>query len=170
MDLADKVRTIEDFPKPGIKFKDITTLLSDSNAFQVAINRFVERYQEYDLDVVVGIESRGFLVGTPLALELGKGFVPARKEGKLPAQTVQAEYDLEYGTNTLELHVDAINPGDQVLIIDDLLATGGTAKAVTEMVEELGGEVVELAFLIELIGLDRDNILEDYPVYSVIKE
>ncbi|ADL12257.1 adenine phosphoribosyltransferase [Acetohalobium arabaticum] len=170
MDLTDKIRVIEDFPEEGIKFKDITTLLKDIEAYQAAIDQFVDRYQDCDIDVVVGIESRGFLVGAPLALELGKSFVPARKEGKLPAEVVRAEYDLEYGTSILELHCDAIDPGDKVLIVDDLLATGGTVEAAVSLVEELGGEVVELAFLIELSFLEGRDELTDHDIYSVIIE
>lgn len=170
MDLTDKIRVIEDFPEEGIKFKDITTLLKDIEAYQAAIDQFVDRYQDSDIDVVVGIESRGFLVGAPLALELGKSFVPARKEGKLPAEVVRAEYDLEYGTSILELHCDAIDPGDKVLIVDDLLATGGTVEAAANLVEELGGEIVELAFLIELSFLEGREGLTDHDIYSVIIE
>ncbi|MBM7623223.1 adenine phosphoribosyltransferase [Sporohalobacter salinus] len=170
MDLTDKIRVIEDFPKEGIEFKDITTLLKDIEAYQHAIDQFVERYQDCDIDRIIGIESRGFLIGAPLALELGISFVPARKEGKLPAEVVQAEYDLEYGTSTLELHCDAIEKGDEVLIVDDLLATGGTVKAATELVERLDGEVVELAFLLELSFLEGRDELTDYDIYSVIIE
>lgn len=170
MNLKDKIRVIEDFPEEGIEFQDITTLLKDIDAYQYAIDQFVERYQDCDIDVIVGIESRGFLVGAPLALELGISFVPARKEGKLPAEIVQADYDLEYGTSTLELHCDAIDKGDRVLIIDDLLATGGTVKAAAELVEELEGDIVELAFLIELSFLKGRDELTGYDIYSEIIE
>jgi adenine phosphoribosyltransferase len=170
MNLKEKIRTIEDFPKEGIKFKDITTLLKDPEAFNYAIQQFVEHYQDVEVDVIVGVESRGFLVGAPLALELEKSFVLARKEGKLPAEVIEAEYDLEYGSNMLEMHKDAIEKGQKVLIIDDLLATGGTVKATVELVEELGGEVIGLAFLLELSFLEGREKLEDYDIYSVIVE
>jgi adenine phosphoribosyltransferase len=170
MNLKEKIRTIEDFPKEGIKFKDITTLLKDPEAFNYAIQQFVEHYQDVEVDVIVGVESRGFLVGAPLALELEKSFVLSRKEGKLPAEVIESEYDLEYGSNMLEMHKDAIEKGQKVLIIDDLLATGGTVKATVELVEELGGEVIGLAFLLELSFLEGREKLEDYDIYSVIVE
>ncbi|SJZ72422.1 adenine phosphoribosyltransferase [Selenihalanaerobacter shriftii] len=170
MNLEEKIRTIKDFPKEGIEFKDITTLLKDPEAYQATIQKFVERYQDQEIDVVVGIEARGFLVGAPLALELGKSFVPARKEGKLPAEVVRAEYDLEYGSNILEIHKDALEEGQKVLIIDDLLATGGTVKATADLIQEIGGEIVELAFLLELGFLGGRDQLVDYDIYSIIIE
>ncbi|MCK8815976.1 adenine phosphoribosyltransferase [Natroniella sulfidigena] len=168
MNLTDKIRTIPDFPKEGVQFKDITTLLKDPAAYQEAINQLAERYQEDEIDYVIGIEARGFLVGAPLALELDKGFIPVRKEGKLPGDIIKMEYDLEYGSNILELHKDAIETGDKILVVDDLLATGGTVKATLELVEELGGEIVEVAFLMELADLDGRAKLEDYEVFSLI--
>ena len=170
MNLSDKIRTIHDFPKEGIAFKDITTLLKEPKAYQEAIDRIAERYEDQDIDLVLGIEARGFLIGAPLALKLNKGFVPVRKEGKLPGEIVKTEYDLEYGRNTLELHKDAIEKGDKILIVDDLLATGGTVKATVDLVEELGGEIVEIAFLMELGFLDGRDKLTDYEVFSLITD
>ncbi|WP_027339704.1 adenine phosphoribosyltransferase [Halonatronum saccharophilum] len=170
MNLADKIRTIPDFPKEGIAFKDITTLLKDPSAYQEAIDRIAERYEDKDIDLILGVEARGFLIGAPLALKLNKGFVPVRKEGKLPGDIVKTEYDLEYGSNTLELHKDAIEKGDKVLIVDDLLATGGTVKATIDLVEELGGEIVEVAFLMELGFLDGREVIGDYEVFSLITD
>ncbi|WP_018247740.1 adenine phosphoribosyltransferase [Orenia marismortui] len=168
MNLSDKIRTIPDFPKEGIAFKDITTLLKDPNAYEEAIDQIAERYKDKDIDLVLGVEARGFLIGAPLALKLNKGFVPVRKEGKLPGEILKTEYDLEYGSNILEIHKDAIEKGDKVLIVDDLLATGGTVKATADLVEELGGEIVEIAFLMELGFLDGREKLTDYEVFSLI--
>ncbi|MCK8827561.1 adenine phosphoribosyltransferase [Natroniella acetigena] len=168
MNLADKIRTIPDFPKEGIQFKDITTLLKDPESYQEAINQLAQRYQETEIDYVVGIEARGFLVGAPLALELNKGFIPVRKQGKLPGEIIKTEYDLEYGSNTLELHKDAIETGDKILVVDDLLATGGTVKATLDLIEELGGKIAEVAFLMELADLDGREKLKDYEVFSLI--
>ena len=170
MNLADKIRTISDFPKEGIQFKDITTLLKDADAFQEAIDRIAERYEEEDIDLIVGIEARGFLVGAPLAIKMNKGFVPVRKEGKLPGDKVVKEYDLEYGSSVLEMHSDAIEEGQKVLIVDDLLATGGTVNATVEMVEEIGGDIVEVAFLMELDFLNGRDKLEGQDVFSLIIE
>ncbi|GAB6138289.1 adenine phosphoribosyltransferase [Halanaerobaculum tunisiense] len=170
MNLADKIRTISDFPEDGVEFKDITTLLKDADAYQEAIERIASRYQEEEIDLVIGIEARGFLIGAPLALEMNKGFVPVRKPGKLPGDLVRKEYDLEYGSNTLELHRDSINEGQNVLIVDDLLATGGTVGATAELVEELGGNIVEIAFLMELEFLNGREQIEDYDVFSLLKE
>ena len=170
MNLADKIRTISDFPKEGIQFKDITTLLKDADAFQEAIDRIAERYEEEDIDLIVGIEARGFLVGAPLAIKMNKGFVPVRKEGKLPGDKVVKEYDLEYGSSVLEMHKDAIEEGQKVLIVDDLLATGGTVNATVEMVEEIGGDIVEVAFLMELDFLNGRDKLEGQDVFSLIIE
>ncbi|KXS44189.1 MULTISPECIES: adenine phosphoribosyltransferase [unclassified Candidatus Frackibacter] len=170
MDLNEKIRVIKDFPEEGIEFKDITTLLKDPEAYQYAIQQFVEQYKDMEIDVIVGIEARGFLVGAPLALELDKSFVPARKEGKLPAEVARAEYDLEYGSNVLEIHRDAVEEGQKVLIIDDLLATGGTVKATAELIEEIGGEVVGLGFLLELSFLKGREKLQDYDLYTIIRE
>mgnify|MGYP006268793199 FL=1 len=170
MNLADKIRTISDFPKEGIEFKDITTLLKDADAFQEAIDKIAKRYENEDIDLVVGIEARGFLIGAPLAIAMNKGFVPVRKEGKLPGDKVVKEYDLEYGSSVLEMHKDAIDEGQKVLIVDDLLATGGTVNATVEMVEEIGGDIVEVAFLMELGFLNGRERLDGQDVFSLIIE
>ncbi len=169
MDLAEKIRNIPDFPVKGILFRDITTLLMDPDAFQEAIDALLDRYIDEDIDLVAAIESRGFIFGAPLAYELAAGFVPIRKLGKLPADKISASYTLEYGTNTLEMHTDAIEPGQRVLLVDDLIATGGSAKAATELIEELGGKVVGIVFLIELEDLRGVDKLEGYDVFSLIK-
>ena len=168
MDLAQHIRNVPDFPIEGIQFKDITTLLKDPVPFSASIEALLEHYSEEAIDVVVGVESRGFIWGAILAYELGVGFVPVRKPGKLPAETVRAEYTLEYGTNALEMHRDAIQPGQKALVIDDLLATGGTAKATCELVEQVGGEVVGIAFLIELTFLNGRAKLTDYDVLALV--
>ena len=170
MNLTDKIRTISDFPEEGIEFKDITTLLKDADAYQEAINKLAERYRDEDIDAVIGIEARGFLIGAPLALELNKGFVPVRKEGKLPGAKLRKEYDLEYGSSVLEMHEDSIYEGEKVLIVDDLLATGGTVGATVEMVEEAGGDIVEVSFLMELEFLNGRDQLEGQDVFSLIIE
>jgi adenine phosphoribosyltransferase len=169
MKLEDKIRDGPDFPKEGIIFKDITTLLKDASAFKQAIDELAAQYQDKWVDVVVAMESRGFIFAAPLAYKLGIGFVPARKPGKLPAETVSAQYSLEYGVDAIEMHKDAIVPGQRVLIVDDLLATGGTAAATVELVEKLGGEVVGVAFLIELTFLNGRQRLTDYPISSLIQ-
>lgn len=169
MDLSEKIRNVPDFPQPGIQFKDITTLLKDGKAFRVAIDRLVETYKDTPVDVVIGPEARGFVVGAPVAYVLGAGFVPIRKPGKLPAETISYGYTLEYGKNSLEIHKDAIEPGNKVLIVDDLLATGGTTMATIKMVEQLGGEIVGLAFLIELSFLNGRKVLEGYDITSLVK-
>ena len=164
------IRDIPDFPKKGILFKDITTLLADGKEFQHAIDLLAERYKDKGIDRVVAVEARGFILGAPLAYKLGAGFVPVRKKGKLPhPEKLSASYALEYGTDTLEMHKDSLIKGHKVLVVDDLLATGGTVGAVTRMIGELGGEVVELAFLIELEFLKGADKLKDYPVFSLIK-
>src|SRR6266498_1685008 len=147
MNLTELIRDIPDFPVPGILFRDITTLLKEGPAFVQVIDQLCDRLEGLQVDKVVAIESRGFIFGAPIAYKLGVGFVPARKLGKLPADTISAEYDLEYGTNTVEMHRDAIGKGENVVIVDDLLATGGTTRASVDLVEQLGGEIVELAFL-----------------------
>lgn len=167
--LDDFIRTVKDFPKPGIGFKDITTLLKDANAFAQAIDELESFCKGKSIQKVVGTESRGFIFGAPLALRLGAGFVPARKPKKLPAQTVREEYALEYGTDALEMHVDAINKGENVIIIDDLLATGGTAAATARLVEKLGGKIAGIAFLIELEFLQGRKKLAGYDVFSLIR-
>ena len=165
---AEKIRDVPDFPQPGILFKDITTLLKDGAAFRQVIDALHERCRDRGATKVVGIESRGFIFAAPLAYRLGVGFVPARKLGRLPAETVRVEYTLEYGTNTVEMHRDAIAPGERVLIVDDLLATGGTVRGTIELVERLGGEVVGLAFLVELDFLKGRDRLKGRRVTSVI--
>jgi adenine phosphoribosyltransferase len=168
MDLAQYIRNVPDFPVEGIQFKDITTLLQDPVAFQESVKAMLERYADYEVDAVVAVESRGFIWGAILAHEWGVGFVPVRKPGKLPAETIRAEYTLEYGTNALEMHRDGIRSGQKVLVVDDLLATGGTAKATCELVEQLGGEVVGVAFLIELTFLPGRQQLSGYDVWALI--
>jgi adenine phosphoribosyltransferase len=169
MDLKEKIRVIEDFPKPGISFKDITTLLKDPEALKETVDQMIALVKDKKIDVVVGPEARGFLLATPIAYALGVGFVPVRKPGKLPAETIRYEYELEYGKDCLEIHKDAIKPGQKVLIVDDLLATGGTIQAVAKLVEQLGGEVVALNFIIELTGLNGREKLKEYEVNSVVK-
>lgn len=168
MDLKSKIRVVENFPKEGISFKDITTLLEDGDAYSVAIEKCLEEVKDVAFDLIVGPEARGFLMGAPMAVVSKKGFVPIRKPGKLPYETVKHEYQLEYGSDTLEIHKDAIKPGQRVLIADDLLATGGTAKAACELIEKLGGVVAGLVFLVELDFLNGREILKDYNVYSVL--
>ena len=169
MDLASMIRDVPDFPKKGIIFKDITTLLINPDALRTTIHEMLTYCEGKKIDVVVGIESRGFIFGALLAYKLGCGFVPVRKPGKLPAETISESYTLEYGTNTLDIHLDAIQKGQQVLIVDDLLATGGTAAATCRLVEQLGGEVVGLAFIVELLFLKGIDALSNYDVFSVIK-
>lgn len=161
MDLKNSIRTIEDYPKEGISFKDITTLLKDKEAFKKAIDTMIANIKKYDvkIDYIVGIEARGLLLGSAVAYGLGVGFVPARKPGKLPSKVVKCDYDLEYGSTSIEIHEDAISKGDNVIIVDDLLATGGTAQAVEKIVEMLGANVVGFEFLIELEFLDGRNKL-----------
>ncbi|MBN1544138.1 adenine phosphoribosyltransferase, partial [Candidatus Woesearchaeota archaeon] len=148
--IKSKIRTIPHFPKQGIMFRDITTLLKDAQGFRKVIDEFVQRYTGVPIDVIVGLEARGFILGGAIAHQLGKGFVPVRKAGKLPGKTMQHEYTLEYGTDKIEMHIDAIEKGSKVLIVDDLLATGGTALAAAALVEKLGGRVVEMAFIVDL--------------------
>lgn len=167
-ELADLLRDIPDFPKPGIVFKDITTLLRDPSGLRRAIDHFADRYSDRGLSAVVGVESRGFIFGAALADRLGVGFVPVRKPGKLPAETLREEYSLEYGTDALEIHRDALSPGDRVVIIDDLLATGGTLAATVRLVQALHAEVEEVAVLIELAFLPGRKNLSGVPVHSVI--
>jgi adenine phosphoribosyltransferase len=169
MNLVEKIRIIEDFPKKGISFKDVTTLLKDGEAFKYAVDKMIEYAKDKNIDLVVGPEARGFVFGTPVAYGLGVGFVPVRKPGKLPADTLKYEYDLEYGSDCLEIHKDAIKPGQRVLIVDDLLATGGTIASVANLVEQLGGEVAGMCFLIELTGLNGREKLGKYNVESLIK-
>jgi adenine phosphoribosyltransferase len=167
--LRAKIREIPDFPKPGILFYDITTLLKDAAAFKEAVDAMIEPYRDEKIDVVVGMESRGFIFSAPMAYQLRAGLVPVRKLGKLPAETITVEYALEYGSNTLEIHRDSIQSGQRVLIVDDLLATGGTVRGTIELVERLKGEVVGLAFLVELDFLKGRERLEGRRVTSVIQ-
>lgn len=169
MELARLIRTIPDFPVKGILFRDITTLIRDGEAFQEAIDTMVEHYIDVDIDVVAAIEARGWIFGAPLAYELGAGFVPIRKPSKLPGEKLSLSYSLEYGANTLEVHRDAIAPGTKVLIVDDLLATGGSSRAAADLVEKLGGEVVGLAFLVELTDLKGRDRLKSYDVFTMVQ-
>jgi len=168
MDLKKTIRSIPDFPKPGIMFRDITPLLGDPAAFKESVRLMAAPYKKGDVDVVIGAESRGFIFAAGIALALGAGFVPIRKKGKLPAKTASATYDLEYGTDTLEMHLDAVSPGTRVLMVDDLLATGGTMAACCEMVEKAGGRIVGVEFLIELSFLKGRAKLSKYPVRTQI--
>ena len=168
-DLASRIRDVPNFPKKGIVFKDITTLLRDAGAFREAVDTMAAQVRDLKVDAVVGMESRGFIFAAPLAYLLGAGFVPVRKLGSLPAATISVEYELEYGSNTLEIHVDALQPGQRVLIVDDLLATGGTVAATIELVEQLGASVEATAFLIELLFLNGRSRLEGRRVTSLIQ-
>lgn len=169
MNLYSKIREIPDFPQPGILFRDITPLLADGPAYQQAIGQLAEFAKACDAQVIVGPEARGYVVGAPLAYALGLGFIPVRKKGKLPSKTVAVEYDLEYGKDTLEVHADAILPGQRVVVADDLLATGGTMFATIDLVQKLGGQVVGAAFLIELMSLDGRLKLADIPIKTLMQ-
>lgn len=168
MDIKNKIRVIEGFPKEGISFKDVTTLLQDKEAFTYTIDKFKEYLKDKNIDIIVGPEARGFIFGAPLAYAIGAGFVPVRKKGKLPADTISVSYDLEYGSDALEIHKDAIKPGQRVAIVDDLLATGGTIGSVAKLVELVGGEVVSVDFVIELTDLKGRDKLKNYDVMSLI--
>ena len=168
MDLNKFIADVPDFPKPGIMFKDITPLMASGEAFKYATDQFVAFAKAQGADIIVGPEARGFIFGCPIASEMGIGFIPVRKPGKLPRETVEQEYSLEYGTNVLSMHKDAIQPGQRVLIVDDLLATGGTMKATIDLVERLGGKVVGLAFLIELGFLEGRKLIQGYPIKSLL--
>lgn len=167
-ELRDYVTSIPDFPQKGIIFRDITTIMSDADGLKLAIDGLVDMMEGLDFDLVVGSESRGFIFGTPVAYAMGKGFILVRKKGKLPRETISEEYDLEYGTATLEMHRDAIKPGQRVVIIDDLIATGGTTEAIVKMVEREGGKVVKIGFVMELAGLKGRDKLKGYDVESLI--
>lgn len=167
--IKQKIRTIPHFPKKGIMFRDITTLLKDSEGFSRMVNLFFERYKDRKIDVVAGIESRGFILGAALAHRLGIGFVPIRKAGKLPAETVSQEYQLEYGKDKIEVHVDAIEPGQNVLLVDDLIASGGTARAACELIEKLGGKIAECAFIVDLPELKGKEKLYPRNVYCMVE-
>ncbi len=166
--VEDFVRSIPDFPEPGIIFRDITTILQDSEGLHLAIDQLIAMLDGVDFDVIVGPESRGFIFGVPVAYMLHKGFVPVRKKGKLPCETISAEYDLEYGSAVIEMHKDSIKPGQKVVIVDDLIATGGTIEAITSLVEQLGGEVVKICFVMELKGLKGRERLKKYDVKTLI--
>lgn len=168
-DLRARIREIPDFPKPGILFYDITTMLKDADAFRESIQLLTEPFANEGVEIVVGMESRGFIFSAPMALQLDAGFVPVRKLGKLPAETVSVEYSLEYGTNTLEVHKDALRAGQKVLIVDDLLATGGTVHGTIELIERLKGQVVGLAFLVELLALKGRDRLEGHRIHSIVQ-
>ncbi|MEL1135099.1 adenine phosphoribosyltransferase [Desulfitobacterium sp. THU1] len=168
VDFDQYIRVIEDFPKPGISFKDITTLLKDGEAYRAAIDAIVEQVKGYQPDLIVGPEARGFLLGAPVAYALGIGFVPVRKPGKLPGQTVSETYELEYGCDTLEVHADALRAGQRVAIVDDLLATGGTTSATARLIEKTGAQVVSMGFLIELGFLEGRKKLQGYDIFSLL--
>lgn len=167
-ELRDYVTEIQDFPKPGVLFRDVTTIISDPEGLKMAIDGLARMMEGLDFDLVVGSESRGFIFGTPVAYALGKGFVLVRKKGKLPRETISQSYDLEYGTATLEMHKDAIRPGQRVVIVDDLIATGGTTEAIVKMVEREGGVVVKIGFVMELAGFRGRDRFKDYEVESLI--
>lgn len=168
-DLEDYVRTIPDFPEEGVMFRDITTILQDKDGLRLAIDKMQDLIKDLDFDLIVGPESRGFIFGVPLAYNLHKPFIPVRKEGKLPGDTISIDYELEYGKATIEIHKDAIKPGQKVVLVDDLIATGGTIEAITKLVESLGGEIIKVIFLMELEGLSGRDKLEGYDVEAVIK-
>jgi len=169
MNLKERIRVIENFPKEGISFKDITTLISDGEALKEAIDQFVMHLKDKKIDLIVGPEARGFIFGVPVAYVLGVGFIPVRKPGKLPGEIISVNYGLEYGEDQLQIHKDAIKPGQRVAIVDDLLATGGTVEGVAKLIEEAGGEVVALDFLIELTELNGKDKLKGYEVLSLVK-
>ena len=169
MDLKSKIRVIEDYPKEGISFKDITTLLKEKEAFKQCLDELEDSLKSVEFDYIAGIESRGLIFGAPLADRLNKGFIPIRKPGKLPGEIESISYDLEYGSNKLEMHKDALKKGDKVVIMDDLIATGGSAKAAAKLVEAVGGEISSFLFLIELTDLKGRDYLKDYEVISLIK-
>ncbi|MBU5485540.1 adenine phosphoribosyltransferase [Clostridium sp. MSJ-11] len=169
MNLKEKIRVIEGFPKEGISFKDVTTLLKDSEALRFTIDSMIDSLKDKNIDVIVAPEARGFLFGVTLAYTLGIGFVPVRKKGKLPCETISSTYELEYGSDVLEMHKDAIKPGQRVAIVDDLLATGGTIESVAKMVEGLGGEVASINFVIELTDLNGRDKLKKYNTESLIQ-
>ncbi|WP_342543414.1 adenine phosphoribosyltransferase [Paenisporosarcina sp. FSL H8-0542] len=169
MDLKQYVTIVEDWPKPGIRFKDISTIMDNGEAYKYATDQIVEYAKEKNIDMIVGPEARGFIIGCPVAYAMGKGFAPVRKEGKLPREVIRAEYDLEYGTNVLTMHKDAIKPGQRVMICDDLLATGGTVEATIKLIEQMGGVVAGCAFLIELTYLDGREKLKGYDICTLMQ-
>ncbi|MFA4992613.1 MAG: adenine phosphoribosyltransferase [Candidatus Omnitrophota bacterium] len=167
--LEKSIRSIPDFPKAGILFRDVTTLIQDKAAFKKSIDLLAKKYKGKKIDKIVGVEARGFIFGAAVAHKIGAGFVPVRKKGKLPYKTISTTYELEYGTDTLEIHKDAISNNEKVLIIDDLLATGGTVKAVVDLIKQLHGKIVGIGFVIELVDLHGRDKLKNYPVYSLVK-
>ena len=167
--LEKSIRNIPDFPKPGILFRDVTTLIQDKAAFKKSVDLLAKKYKNLKIDKVVGVEARGFIFGAAVAYKIGAGFVPVRKKGKLPHETISTTYELEYGTDTLEIHKDAVTPGEKVLIIDDLLATGGTVEAVIQLVKQLGGKIGGIGFVIELVDLNGKDKFKEYPIYSLVK-
>jgi adenine phosphoribosyltransferase len=169
LDLKEKIRSIPDFPKKGIVFRDITPLISDGSAFRQAVDEMAKKYEGMQIDTILGAEARGFIFGAALAYKLGCGFIPVRKPGKLPYKTCKVSYDLEYGSNTVEMHTDAVKAGDNILIVDDLVATGGTARAQAKLVKDCGGKVAGFCFLVELEFLNPRKLLEGYDVFSLIK-
>jgi len=170
INLKKMIRDIPDFPVEGIIFKDITTLLMDAEALQQAIRELAAHYRDLDFDYIAGIESRGFIIGAPVAFELKKGFIPIRKPGKLPAETISISYQLEYGTGQLDMHKDALQPGNRVVLIDDLLATGGTIEAAIGLIKKMGGEVVGIGFLLELLFLKGRERLQDYDLFALLQD
>ena len=166
--VEDYVRSIPDFPEPGIIFRDVTSILQDADGLQLAIDSIQEKLKDVDVDVIAGTESRGFIFGVPVAYNLHKPFVPIRKKGKLPCETISQDYDLEYGSATIEMHKDSIKPGQKVVLIDDLIATGGTTEAIIKLIEGLGGKVVKICFVMELAGLKGRELLKGYDVDSAI--
>ena len=167
--IEEYVRTIPDFPEPGIMFRDVTSVLQDPDGLKLSIDSMIKLLDGVDFDIIAGAESRGFIFGMPIAYALGKAFIPVRKKGKLPLETIEESYDLEYGSATIEMHKDSIKPGQKVVIIDDLIATGGTVEACAKMIERLGGEVTRIVFLMELAGLKGREKLAKYDVKSVIR-
>ena len=163
------IRTIPDFPKQGIDFRDLTTLFLHAEGFERVVSTMAERHAQKPIDMIVGVESRGFIIGAPLAVSMGKGFVPVRKPGKLPGASIGVEYELEYGVDRLEIHADALHKGARVLMVDDLLATGGTMEAACRLVEQIGGEVIGCAFIVELVDLKGRERLTRYPINSLIE-
>src|SRR5680860_377216 len=169
MDLKDKIRNIPDFPKKGIVFFDITTLIKDGEALKYSVEAMAEQFKGKKIDAIMGAESRGFIFGAAIAYKLGVGFIPVRKPGKLPYKTCQVSYDLEYGSSSLEMHIDAIKKGENILVVDDLIATGGTAKAMAQIIEQMGGNVVGFSFLVELSFLNPRKVLEGYEIRSLVE-
>ena len=167
-DLKSLVRTIPDFPKKGIEFRDLTTLFLDAQGFEKTIQALADHYRDQEIDMILGVESRGFILAAPLALALGKGFVPVRKQGKLPGSRIGVEYTLEYGVDHLEIHDDALEKGMRILIVDDLLATGGTMEAACRLVEQVGGEIIGCAFVVELVDLKGRDRLTKYPIFKLM--